>query len=102
MELHFNKQFLTNLEESNKKYYTEYSLDNINAPFLDKNYLEIVNNGKIIYSHTILPQCESFNDLEEGQYKFNCDMYEQLIPLKYSVRRENGQLNLNSVVFTQF
>ena len=102
MQLHFNNNFVDNLQHSDKKYYNLYHLDNIKQPFLEFNNIQIIDNGKIIHQHNILPQCENFNDLVNGQYKFNCDMYEQLIPLKYSVCKENNQLFLKSIEFTKF
>ena len=110
MSLLLNNIKISNLNIENNKYYKKYCAENITSNSLlniqQTNCIQIIDNNEIIYEYNMIPIAEDFenilNNLNEGEYRFNVDMYEDLIPLKYSVIKKNNKLLLLSFEHTIF
>jgi len=90
--LYLNNNNIGNLTINNTTYYKKYHLNNINNAMINENETNkicIKDNDEIIYEYDMIPIVENFNNLlnnlNEGEYQFNMDMYDDLVPLKYSV-----------------
>lgn len=82
------------ISDSLKKYFTE----NRNLLFLDKeNTITIINNDKILRTFYINLFTDLKIKLEENEIQYNTDMYEELVPLKYSIIKKDNNIYLNSV-----
>jgi len=82
------------ISDSLKKYFTE----NRNLLFLDKeNTITIINNNSILRTFYINLFTDLKIKLEENEIQYNTDMYEELIPLKYSIIKKDNNIYLNSV-----
>lgn len=82
------------ISDSLKKYFTE----NRNLLFLDKeNTITIINNNSILRTFYINLFTDLKLKLEENEIQYNTDMYEELIPLKYSIIKKDNNIYLNSV-----
>lgn len=111
MSLLLNNINISKLDIEKYKYYIKYKINNINPDnskieLKNVNNIKIINNDEIIYEYDMNPFVEDFENilssLNEGEYKFNMDMYEDLVPLKYSVIKKNNNLFLYSVEHTIF
>jgi len=109
--LYLNNIKVNNMITSKNKYYTKYSINNITDEHqifeLQNNKIVIKDdNEETIYEYEMNPISENFENilknLNEGEFQFNIDMYEDLVPLKYSITKKNNQLLLHSLEHTIF
>jgi len=114
MPVYFNNTKLEGYENINNisKKIKIYSIENISQNnskinIERENKIEFLNeNGDLIFSTIISPHLENLENLAKslrnGEYTFNLDPYEQLIPLKYSIIKINNEIFLNSVEHCKF
>lgn len=111
MSLYLNNNKISNLEIENNKYYKKYKSSNIlpensKINITTTNSIKIVDKNEVIYEYNMNPISEDFenvmNCLNEGECRFNMDMYDDLVPLKYSVIKKNHNLFLYTIEHTIF
>ena len=111
MSLYLNNHKISKLEIENNKYYKKYKSSYIQPNnniinITTTNSLKIIDKNEVIYEFNMNPIAEDFenvmNSLNDGEYRFNMDMYEDLVPLKYSVIKKNNNLFLYSIEHTIF
>ena len=57
----------------------------------------IINNNSILRTFYINLFTDLKIKLEENEIQYNTDMYEELVPLKYSIIKKDNNIYLNSV-----
>jgi len=111
MPVFLNNFYLGN-ESTQKisKNVTSYSLDipekvPSKLHLQNNNFVQIVDeNGNEFFSYNINPNLENIQDiskkLSNNEYQFNCDMYEELIPFKYSIIKRDNDVHLKNIICT--
>lgn len=114
MPVFFNNNLLEGSESINNiskkiKLYSLKNIKNNNSKIIlsNNNSVQFLNKeGELIYSCNISPHLENLEilvkSLQNGEYTFNTDPYEQLLPIKYSLIKNNGEIFLHSIEHCQF
>lgn len=70
------------------------------------NTIKIINsNGELIYEYIIYSNLENLehkkSELQENEFIYNIDPYEELTPIKYSIIKKNNKIYLKDLICTK-
>lgn len=96
MEILFNDNVIGKSPKYEKKIIIRDITSDDNSLIKDSNIIKV--NNKKFYINLISDNLVQLKDqLKDGEFKYNCDMYEDLIPLKYSVIKRDKDIYLYSL-----
>lgn len=103
MNLYINKKFIGNYQISNNSFYQSIEINDLNLIEIKPNQnceIFITNNTDYFKEHIIRWNIDGLSNykLENGNYSFlNCDMYDDFLEFKISIKKENDKIYLNSI-----
>jgi len=96
MEIFFNDNLIGVVPKSSKKISIKEIISDDKSLIRKNNRIKV--NEKEFYINEISDNLINLkNTLNEKEFQFNIDMYEELVPIKYSIIKKNNNIYLYSL-----